>query len=139
MAGQLSLWGGRKQRGIAAATPTERALHFQTAQVLRRWKTAGWRVTHFPAGEWRNIVTARRLKAMGLEQGWADFLLLPPAPDLRLHQLELKRKGNRLSPPQLDMQNFCFVNGYPYAVCFSLDEVLDTLKSWGAVRATVSA
>jgi hypothetical protein len=136
--GQLSLFGSRRQRGRAPPTPREADLHFQTAEILRRWANPDWKFTHFPAGEKRDLITGARLKRMGLRRGWADFLLLSPHPPM-LHQLELKRPGAALTDAQLAMQRFCVFNGYRYAVADNLDAVIATLREWGAIRVSVSA
>jgi hypothetical protein len=134
MAGQLHLFGGRRQRGRKLPAPLEHILQRQTAAIIDRWAVPGWMITHFPAGELRHPAVAKKLKAFGLKRGWADFLLLPPAPDLRLHQLELKRRGETLTENQEHMQQFCAVNGYPYEVVNTLDDAIAVLTRWGAVK-----
>jgi hypothetical protein len=154
MAAQLSLFKGRRQRGVKSPTAKEFDTHCMLADILRRWQTPGWRWSHFPAGEWRHPVTAMRLKRMGMQVGWPDFILLSPGvPDDkytdglvvdlagvgRAHFLELKRKGKQLSDFQRSFQGFCISNGYPYFWCDNFRDAVDQLKLWGAVRAKVSA
>jgi hypothetical protein len=143
--GQLHLFGGKRQRGRSPSRKLEFSLHVQVADVLRRWQTPGWRWSHFPAGEWRHPGTAARLKRMGLQVGWPDFILLAPrsfASDPRpgqAHFLELKRQGATLSNYQHAFMEFATTNGYPYIWCDNFKDAIHHLKAWGAVRVSVSA
>jgi VRR-NUC domain-containing protein len=136
---QLSLFKGHNQRGtVTLATGSEFELQCMVVDVLDRWGTRGWKWSHFPSGEYRPWGTGKRLERMGLKRGWPDLVLLSPYPP-KLHQLELKRPGEKLTDDQIDHQAFCVGNGYVYAVAFSFKEALAILKDWGAVRASVSA
>ena len=142
---QLSLFKGKRQRGRGPSHKLEFSTHVQVADVLRRWQTPGWRWSHFPAGEWRHPGTAARLKRMGLQVGWPDFILLAPRAfpsDPRpgqAHMLELKREGSKLSDYQQAFMEFCALNGYPYAWHDNFRDAVECLKNWGAVRASVRA
>jgi hypothetical protein len=135
---QLHLFKGKRQRGVKPPAAPEFNLHVMTADTLARWGTRGWRVTHIASGEWRHPITAARLKRMGVQKGWADFILLSPRPS-RTHFLELKRRKGVLSDEQLDFQTWCFDNGVEYAVCDNYPDVLKRLRDWGAVRVAVTA
>ena len=89
-----------------------------------------WRWTHFPAGEERDKRQAAKLKAMGLQRGWPDFLLI--APGGRLHAIEVKRRGGRMSEDQEAFAEWCQEQGVPFACVDDLREVVTTLKAWGA-------
>lgn len=95
-----------------------------------------------------------RLKRMGMQVGWPDFILLSPGvPDDkygdrlvfdlvgigRVHFLELKRQGCKLTDWQQSFAEFCFSNGYPYFWCDNFNAAVNQLKQWGAVRASVTA
>src|SRR4029077_18727015 len=146
---QLSLFKGKRQRGVKAPASKEIHTHFMIADILRRWQTPGWRWTHFPAGEYRHPATAMRLKRMGVQVGWPDFILLSPkagngsilnpltmtptalfAGDA--HFLELKRKGQKLSEFQEAFAAFCISNGYPYYWTDNFKDAVAQLKAWGA-------
>ena len=137
---QLPMFGRRKR-------PRRGALEFNThvavADVLRRWSTPGWRWTHLPFGEHRNAITGARLKRMGTQVGWPDFVLLSPAipPDQpgTAHFLELKRDGGKLTDFQQAFADFCALNEYPYRWTDNFRDAISQLKAWGAVRASVSA
>jgi hypothetical protein len=137
---QLQMFGKRRLQGRKVL---EFSIHVAVADVLRRWSTPGWRWTHLPFGEHRNAVTGARLKRMGTQVGWPDFILLSPAilPDLAgtAHFLELKREGSKLNEFQKSFADFCAENGFPHFWCDNFKDAINQLKAWGAVRASVSA
>ena len=133
---QLSLFKGKRQRGVKQPSAKEFATHVMIADTLRRWGTAGWRWTHLPFGEKRNVITGARLKRMGVQRGWPDFLLCSPFP-ATAHFLEIKRHGGGLSPEQEELQQWFVVNGYPYEVADNYGDAIKILKDWGAVRSTI--
>jgi hypothetical protein len=137
MPGQLSLFKSKRQRGVKAPAAPEYNTHVMVADTLRRWQTPGWRWSHFPAGEWRHPSTAMRLKRMGVQVGWPDFILL--APEGGAHFLELKKQGKTLTDWQRAFAIWCAVNGYPYAFHDNYKDAIDTLKVWGALRVRVAA
>jgi hypothetical protein len=142
---QLSLFKSKRQRGVKSPPAKEYVTHCMVADTLRRWQMPGWRWSHFPAGEYRHPATAMRLKRMGVQVGWPDFILLAPIQtfeDLHefggVHFLELKRKGSKLSEWQQSFSEFCVLNGYPYFWCDNYKDAINKLKAWGAVKASVS-
>ncbi len=131
----LQIAEGRKPRVLqrmAQFRPRESALQFQVAKLLRNYALPAWRWSHFPAGEHRDKRTAGKLKAMGLQRGWADFLLFSPA--AILHALELKRVGENLTCEQEAFRDWCAEHGAPFAVAKSIDEALAAFEAWGALR-----
>lgn len=129
--------------GSVRAKPqsTEFTLHVSVADVLRRWAVPGWRWTHLPFGEQRGPVTGARLKRMGTQRGWPDFILLSPAlADIpgRTHFLELKRPKATLTDEQYELMTWLVANGYEYRVVYTFRDAVDVLKQWGAVRSMVS-
>lgn len=132
-----------KRRRRIARPASEFNTHVAVADVLRRWSTPGWRWTHLPFGEHRNAVTGARLKRMGTQVGWPDFILLSPAvpPDQpgTAHFLELKRAGAKLSEFQQAFADFCVANDFPHYWCDNFTDAIIMLKAWGVVRASVSA
>jgi hypothetical protein len=133
----LMLAEGRRPRPRKAAVPRpkEIALHMSVADLLRRFAKPDWRWSHYPSGEHRDIRTASKLKQMGVQLGWPDFLLLDPTG--RLHALELKRQGETLTDDQEDFQAWCIVHSVPHSVSRSVDEALTVLSAWGVLRVTV--
>jgi hypothetical protein len=121
-------------------------LHVLVADVLRRWAMPGWRWTHMPLGEERpsQIIKGKRvsfagarLKRMGVNPGWADFILLSPT--AVAHFLELKRRGETLSEAQEDFANWCVEHRAPFVATDDFRVALATLKDWGAVRRSIHA
>ena len=137
MAGQLSLFGSKRQRGKAPPTPLEDKLHKEAFKVWRRWKHPDWKMFHIPNGGRRDIITAVNMKRMGVMAGAPDFVLL--SPHSQTYFLELKRRGGQLSQTQLEFKAWCLKHGYPHAVCDNLEDVIAILSHWGALRMKVAA
>ena len=130
--GQLNLFTRRVR---AAPPPLEFHTTVLVADYLRWHAKPDWRWSHFPSGEKRSVATGARLKRMGVQPGWPDFLLLSPAPGRLLHCLELKRRGKgRLSDEQVEFQRWCAEQGYPHYVSSSFNEVVSWLVLIGAAR-----
>jgi hypothetical protein len=113
----------------------EIALQCMVADILTKWGMPGWRWTHLPFGEYRRPATAARLKRMGVQRGWADFILMSPAGVA--HFLELKRKGETLSDVQIDFGEWCREHNVPFQWTDRFDAAVNILKGWGAVKTEV--
>lgn len=126
----LLLAEGRRPR--PRKTPKVRAkehvLHTAVAKLLRVHAREDWRWTHIAAGELRDKRTAAKLKSMGLQRGWPDFVLLNPFG--QLHALELKRAGEELSEAQEDFKLWCIRSSVPHCVAYSIDHVLVAFADW---------
>lgn len=136
---QLSLFKSKRQRGVRLPAAKEIDVHIAIADILRRWHSAGWQWGHYPAGEWRNIVTAMKLKRMGVQPGWTDFILLAPSRN-GSYFLELKRRGlfHKMTDEQLAFADWCDDNGYPHAVVDTFEAALAVLQHWRAVRVSIN-
>lgn len=133
---QLHLFKSQRQRGVARPMPLEFPVHCMVADTLKRWASPGWVWTHLPMGERRDAITGARLKRMGTQPGWPDFIFIAPAlsaRSMRPHFLELKRRGGRLTDTQSDFAQWCEANGCPHAVAHSYAEAVAALKGWGAL------
>jgi hypothetical protein len=115
--------------------PLEYETHVSVADALRLAIVPGWLWTHFPAGEKRDVRTAARLKRMGLNRGFADFLLIDPS-GLH-HWLELKRGKASLTSDQEAFGEAMMERGVPYAVARSFEDAVDQLHVWRALRPEV--
>jgi hypothetical protein len=133
--GQLSLFKGKKQRGVKPPPPLEFASHVLVADMLRRWCNPRWEWTHLPLGEKRHIGTAMRLKRMGVRPGWPDFLFA--GPNAQLVWLELKRKGNKASEPQTVIEKHLRDCGFEYLITDNVNDAVAFLKRLGILRATL--
>ncbi|WP_373371520.1 VRR-NUC domain-containing protein [Microvirga sesbaniae] len=112
--------------------PKESVLHRAVADHLRTFAHPDWRWSHFPAGEKRDPRTAAKLKAMGVQKGWPDFILFGPGG--RLHALELKRRGGVMTDEQKSFAAWCQSQGVPFACLDDLRDVLVALSNWGALK-----
>lgn len=112
--------------------------HFtnQVAEFLEYALPRAWRFTHFPAGGFRFQKTAGKLKWMGVQSGWPDMLIVG---DGRIFFIELKVGGGKLSPDQLEFQDWCTEYGFPHAVCWEIEAVEAVLRRWGIpIQATLA-
>jgi hypothetical protein len=122
----------RAYRESKAPAPKEFVLHRAIADHLRAFAHPDWRWSHFPSGEKRDPRTAAKLKTMGVQKGWPDFLLFGPGG--RLHALELKRRGGAMTEEQESFAAWCQEQGIPFVCTDDLREALVTLSGWGALR-----
>jgi hypothetical protein len=117
--------------------PPEYQLQIAVASHLRLCADKAWRWTHFPAGEIRDRRTGAKLKAMGLQPGWPDIIAIDP--EGKVHFLELKRKGGRLSEEQDRFMAWCVIHAIPYEVADNINDALKVLESWGLIQNATSA
>lgn len=71
-----------------------------------------------------------KAKAMGLVTGSADYVFVWPDGG---GWIELKAKDGSLSQPQRDFREWCETAGVRHAVCRSVEDVAETLFSWGVL------
>jgi hypothetical protein len=133
----LMLCEGRRPRARKAPAnrPRESQLQTEVADLLRADALDGWRWSHFPAGEWRGVITGARLKRFGLQRGWPDIQMLSPSG--KFHGLELKRLGETLTEDQADFQVWCVKHAVNYSVAYSIDEALAVLDAWRCLRIAI--
>lgn len=126
----LMIAEGRKPRprSTPAVRDKEIVLHIRVAGLLRAHGLPGWRWTHIPAGELRDARTASKLKAMGLNPGWPDFLLVSPTG--KAHFLEVKRVGGKLSEDQRAFKAWAAAHGVAHVVADTFATAFDALKLW---------
>lgn len=112
----------------------EQVLQIAVADYLRVALRAPTIWTAFPAGGGGRVRGAF-LKAMGLQAGWPDLLVMSPYPNTniawpRIVGLELKAAG-RQSPNQRAIQKQFEDAGGIYHICRSVDEVEGFLRGVG--------
>lgn len=122
-------------RAKALPLPLELQSHIGVADALRAACRPLWLWSHFPAGEHRSVATGHRLKRMGLQKGWSDFVLM--SPEAMVHWLEMKRGKAPLTEEQEAFRDACWAIGVPWALARSLDEALHQLVEWGALPRSV--
>ena len=134
--GQLHLFKGKRQRGIAAPPPREFATQCALADTLKRWCNPDWWYTALPFGEYRTPATANRLKRMGVRGGLPDFLFLHKLGDTAW--LELKRgKLGRLSVEQAMMLEYLTHRGDIMLMALSYAEAVAMLQDIGILPKTI--
>ncbi|MGQ3040562.1 MAG: VRR-NUC domain-containing protein [Brevundimonas sp.] len=84
---------------------------------------------HTPNGGYRHPREARKLKDMGVRPGVADLVLILPGNIAAF--IELKVGRNPQTDAQKSFQSQCEARGLAYAICKTVDDVLNTLRSWG--------
>ncbi|MCP1778785.1 hypothetical protein ACVMGC_001062 [Bradyrhizobium barranii subsp. barranii] len=144
---QMSLFKGKRQRGISPPPPPEFNTHVVLADLLKRWGNPQWRWTHLPLGEHREhrinpktgkrySLTGQRLQRMGVNPGWPDFVFAGPG--CSIFWLELKRlKRGRMSEEQSDIAAHLVACGFAYLCTSSLDDAVATLKQLGILRPNI--
>jgi len=140
MAGQLNLFGGKRQRGSKPPPAPEFNIHVMIADDIKRFRSPDWRVTHMPMGEHRDhrvdkygrrwSPTGARLARMGVTPGWPDFLCAGPGPTVFWLELKRERKG-RLSEAQKGIAEHLVGCGFQYLCTDSYKEARDALIDRG--------
>jgi hypothetical protein len=133
---QLSLFKGKRQRGVQPPPALELRTQIALADTLRVSLSPGWNWTHIGHGGKRSIQTAAMMKRSGQQAGWSDFILLSPCS--LAHFVELKRKGGAVSPAQQAFADYCNAYGYPHAIVYSFDDAIAVLKHWRVVRISMT-
>jgi VRR-NUC domain len=131
----IAAGGQPRPRKAPPSRPKESKLQCDIAELLRCHALPSWLWTHFPAGELRDVITGARLKRMGLQRGWPDFLLVSPHGSVRF--LELKRQGEPLSCAQEEFRVFCIRHGILHVVADTFDQALAILDHWGCLRVKI--
>lgn len=130
--GQIDLFTRRVR---SPPPPKEFSIHVMVADTLKRWCRPTFRYTHIPNGELREDSTAAKLKRMGVVPGWPDFAIVGQPHGF--YGLEMKRKGEKLTPDQEVFQAFCQSAGLPYKVAYTYGEAIAWLAAWGVLRVSL--
>lgn len=112
-------------------SPKEVELHCMVAAIVRDHLHPLFRCTHMPMGEYRDKVTAGRLKAMGVTPFWPDFLFV--GPHKRVHWLELKREGAKPTAGQIEHASHLMACGHTYHWTTDFKDAIDQLRGLGII------
>lgn len=139
-------WITGRYRKVRLLNPLEYKMQIWLVDFLNRVLRDG-RIEfyHTPNGELRNIKTAAKLKAMGVRPGvadlfftWGELMSVVGEPSVqnvsRNLYLELKRRGEKLSPAQEQFRDSVTAKGSYYEVADSIDEAVEILKRYGVLR-----
>jgi hypothetical protein len=143
---QKDLFSNR-YRKVPALNPLEYKMQIALAELLRLLGRKGVDWWHTPNGELRNKRHAAKLKAMGVRPGVADFFFtwgepvsVAAEPQVRIFPqnlfLELKRRGEHLSPDQEQFRDSVTVKGSFYEVADNIDDAIAILKRYHILRST---
>lgn len=80
----------------------------------------------------RHIANATKMKAEGVRSGIADLCFLLPGG--RVAWLEMKKPGGSLSDTQKSFRDICSSLGHLWALAKSVDEALEHLTKWDALK-----
>lgn len=94
-------------------------------------------VFHVPNGRKLDRQDAAIVNRLGVRKGVADLAIMREGG--RQAWLELKRKGERQTPEQVDFSHECKRLGHPYAVATSLREVQSAFVEWGVLWESAGA
>jgi hypothetical protein len=109
----------------------EAALQRAVCEHLRLTARPGVLYFH-PTNEGRrSVVTGANLKRMGMLPGMADLVVIMNG---RTSFLELKATGEKPRDTQLAFAEQTLAAGCDYAVCDNINDALDMLRCWGAIR-----
>lgn len=74
-------------------------------------------------------IQSNALKRAGAVWGFPDLIAI--APKGRIGFIEVKCRGEKLSPKQEDVHEWLLVLGHKVAVCRSVEDVQEAFKLWG--------
>lgn len=107
-------------------------LAIRVANILRTILPRSVMWSHIPLGGKRSAREGARFKAMGTRAGWPDLTFAwVNAGAQNTAFIELKAINGTLSDGQKDFRDWCAQHGFNWALCRSVDEVLETLAAWG--------
>ena len=97
-------------------------------------------INHAPDVFWFAVPNAGRRswwevaqkKKEGMVAGVADLCVM--LPEGRALWLELKTGKNKQTEAQLAFQGICGKLGHPYEIARTLEEAIDSLSAWGALK-----
>lgn len=85
---------------------------------------------HIPNGGSRNLLEAKKLKAMGVKSGVSDLFLAYPMNEYSGLWIELKRKGGKLRISQERWGILVSKVYYKFAVCYGFDEAKSVIENY---------
>jgi len=83
----------------------------------------------------RHINNAMKMQAEGVRSGVADLCFMFPADEGSIGWLEMKKKrGGTLRTEQKGFRAICARLGHRWAMAKSIDEAIDILRGWNALK-----
>ncbi len=85
---------------------------------------------HSPNGGKRNLLEAKKFKAMGTKAGFPDLFLCIAKNGYHGLFIELKTQKGKVSPLQQTWLDRLNVEGYKAVVCYGIDEARQAIKAY---------
>lgn len=112
----------------------------QIQRAIRRYLNGmGYRTVAVPNGSQLAggpVSRAKQMSALkldGLTPGFPDLIVF--ASGGRVGFIEVKAEDGRMSEEQITVRHWMQAEGHKHSVCRSIDDVTDTLKTWGWIDA----
>ena len=111
---------------------SEHSLQVQLLKELELRKAPNINIVALANAGHRSLRMGARMKAEGLQAGAADLCIMLPGG--KAAWLELKTTTGRQSLAQKGFEAKCQRLGHPYALVRTLDEAIEALTQWGALK-----
>jgi hypothetical protein len=128
---------GRK-RILRHVDPSEHSLQVQLLKILTYALRPDIRVIAIPNQSNRHINNAVKMKAEGIMRGVTDLLFLFPIDEGAVGWLEMKTRKGALSDHQIGFSAICARLGHRWALARSVEEAIDVLRGWNALKPGVN-
>lgn len=118
-------------RRKAPAGQTEEQFHRAVVELLDSVLPAGCFWFHPPNGEKRPHGSGGKMKGLGARAGMPDICIVWRG---RLHCIELKAPGGKLSASQRTTHALIVGCGVEVLVAYEIEQVMACLRHWGMIR-----
>ena len=133
----IAALGPEPKKRAARQPSAEPSEHQSQAAVIKWWAIASlkYKLPQFalfaiPNGGARGQITGALLKAEGLRRGCPDLMLAAPISGIHGLYIEMKRKGESLSPDQKAFAAYLSEKNYWVRACWSAEEAIDQIISY---------
>ena len=124
----------KRQRILRSIDPSEHSLQVQLLKELSFSLRPDVRVIAIPNQSNRHINNAVKMKAEGIQRGATDMLFMFPINEGATGWLEMKTRKGRLSDHQEGFKSTCERLGHRWAMARSVEEALNVLRGWNALK-----
>jgi hypothetical protein len=128
----------RRRRRINAVDPSEHSIQSQLLGILTYALRPEICVVAIPNQSNRHINNAIKMKAEGLRRGATDLVFMFPVEEGAVAWLEMKTRTGSLSDYQIGFSAICERLGHRWAMARSVDQALDVLRGWNALKPGVN-
>lgn len=113
---------------LKSGSLSEESIHKTVMEWVRMHPLLKRLVLHFPNEGKRTPRYGKLMKDLGMRKGVSDLLIAMPRHSYCGAWIELKSEQGVLSPEQQDFLNDMRQQNYFTAVCWSIDEAINTIK-----------